>query len=355
MLEPSPENEQMWLRAGRQAFFRNRTRAIKDSIAQAHDVQIRDEAVELLRRGFFSFWDSLNTIQAETGGVDYLTLRPPSKDYWSDEEYSMTVLTFDGEEWSIGDFLESLKLCDIEFWPTKTSDAVTIQRNVLRRMIRKFVVEAAETWGLDEEPWFTERFGLQEEKRLLEDYYHTVLARDVHFTDKDIQDYFEANRQNFLENDMVDFGFILFPPGTEDEAEAVLGQLRQGGSWEDVGQNQALSNPEISFVPSTGLRPGDMHPDLARAAKRLVDSGRLALNSYSEPVQTRLGTAILRVTSRVPGTPMNWAVAKMFISTTLTSQGVEKVLQEKLPGLREKYGVQIVEEALGSAPGSDVS
>lgn len=348
ILDPTPELEQQWRATARQSYFRNRTRAIKDSVLLHHNYEVHSEALEPLTRGFYDFWDSLNVLQATTGGVPYMSLDPPSRSYWSSEEWSMPAVSFDGETWTIGDLVESLRECDLEFWLGKNTDEDQTRRNIERRMLRHFMVKDATDWGWEKKPWYKERYDRRVENRLLEDYYEEVLAKEVTITDEEIQKYRAAHEADFTEDDMIDFGFLLFPPDGQEQAEEALKALRRGGDWNDIGQNQMLSNPGVSFVGATGLNASDQYPELAYRAKGLVDTGRLPLNTYSDLVRSQRGWAVLRVTSRVRGNPMPAAVAESFIRKTLTDQGIEAILQERIPALRTEYGLEIFTAPLES-------
>lgn len=346
MLESTPQLEQQWLVTARQTFFRNRTQAIRDSVAEGRKLSIRSEALEPLRRVFFDYWDSLNTLQMTTGSVPYMALEPPSKEYWTTVEWGIPIVSFSDESWSIGDFVESLRGCDLEFWVTKSTDTEQIRRNVERRMLRYFMTLDAADWGWEKDPWYVQRFDRQKERRLLDDYHDGVLAKEVTISDADIQSFIESSPGSFIQGDMVDFGFILFPADAGEQAAEALRSLRGGEGWDDVGQNQALRSPEVSFVGATGLSAGDQHPDLARLAKHLVDSGRLPLNTYSDLMQSRRGLVILRVTSRVRGEPMPRAVAERYARSTLRDHRVEALLQQRIPSLRTEYSLEIVTEPL---------
>jgi hypothetical protein len=315
-------------------------------VAERRKLSIRSEALEPLRGVFFGYWDSLNTLQMTTGSVPYMALEPPSKEYWTTEEWDIPIVSFNDERWSIGDFVESLRGCDLEFWVTKSTDTEQIRRNVERRMLRYFMTRDASDWGWEKDPWYVQRFDRQKERRLLDDYHDGVLAKEVTISNADIQSFIEANPGSFIQGDMVDFGFILFPADAGEQATEALRSLRGGEGWDDVGQNQALRSPEVSFVGATGLSAGDQYPDLARLAKHLVDTGRLPLNTYSDLMQSRRGLVILRVTSRVRGEPMPRAVAEKYARSALRDHRVEALLQQRIPSLRTEYSLETMTEPL---------
>jgi hypothetical protein len=99
-------------------------------------------------------------------------------------------------------------------------------------------------------------------------------------------------------------------------------------------------------VGATGLKAGDQYTELARLAKRLVDTGRLPLNTCSDLMQSRRGWVILRVTSRVRGEPMPRAVAERYARATLLDRRVEALLQQRMPQLRTQYSLEILTEPL---------
>lgn len=345
-LESTPEREETWARLARQAYLRNRSRVVRDSVLSYHRLEIREETLEPLTRIFDFFWDSLRILGQTGGFADHMKLDPPEMTPAWRDDWSRVLLTFDGNEWTIGDFMESLELCDVEFWPRGGGGASLTGREVKKRMERKFMVDSAAEWGWEKTPWFAGRMDWQKDRRVVRDYYDGFLAQEVAVTEDDIRSQYEANRGDFLENDSVDFGIILYPPNMEQKAHETLKLLRAGQRWEDVGTSQTLGNPAVTFVGATGITAGDDYPELASAAKWLVDSRGLSLGSYSEPVRLNTGWGIFRVTSRVPGTPMPWGTVSRLIRSTLTEQRVDALIEERMPELRSQYGVRILEESL---------
>ena len=355
MQDATADQEQQWRSRAALSFHNNLSAAIRDSLTAHHRLQIRPEAVETLRRMFFSYWDSLNTIQQSRGGVDYLTLEPPGSRYLTPEEWSMDLLSFSEATWTVRDFNESLRECDLEFWPSKTASVEPTARAIERRMLRWFTVHAAVAWGWEDSTWFKERLGRREERQILEDYVDQVLSPQVAPSAETIRKYFDDNPEQFLEKDIVNFGFIQYMTADRRRAEDALARLRQGKAWEEVGQQETLGHGDVVFVPSTGVGIGDRYPALAREAKRLVDSGALPLNTYGDPVEVDGSSVIFVVFSRVPGTPVSWEVAQLFIRVQLTEQAVERLLMEKMPELRSKHRVEVVEEAFSSEGGATTS
>jgi peptidyl-prolyl cis-trans isomerase C len=344
--ELTPEEEARVERMARQSFNRNLTSSIRDSLLAAHGVEIRDEALEPLTELFRAFWDSLNTLQSETGAVEYRSLDPPSAEALGPEVASTVLVTMKDGDWTVADFLESLKECDLEFWPSLNQTVEQTRFQVRRRMIRWLMYQQAIKWGLEDSDYYRQRMRLREERLLLEDYYQQVLAPQVPVTEEEMRRYYETHPEDFMKDDRIDLGFLLFPPDLRERAEEVARALRAGQSWEEVGQAEASGHEGVVFVPATGLQSGDAYREITQLAKRLVDTGQLGLNTFSDPVETSQGWVILRVTSRVKGTPLRWEIAKRFIKVLLTDRGVERLLAKKMPELRQQYAVEVFEEPL---------
>jgi peptidyl-prolyl cis-trans isomerase C len=274
-LESTPEREETWARLGRQAYLRNRSRAVRDSMVAYHRLEIKEETLEPLTWIVESFWDSLRALGRKGGFADHMKLDPPEMTPAWRDDWSSVLLTFDDSEWTIDDFMESLKLCDVEFWPRGGGGASLTGREVKKRMERKFMVDSAIEWGWEKTPWFAGRMDWQKDRRVVRDYYDGVLAQEVAVTEEDIRARHEASPGDFLENDSVDFGVLLYPPNMEQKAHEALKLLKAGQKWEDVGTSQTLANPAVRGCPSvptanpfgsmqggasSGSRPGSPEP-----------------------------------------------------------------------------------------------
>lgn len=349
MRESSPEKEKQWEAAAIQLYNQNLQRSIRDKMLQSRSFLMNDDALRIIRRGFYAFWDSLNAIQTTVGGVEYRELDPPGDKYFNSEELSTTLFTYTNRGWSIADFLESLNYCDLEFWPNKSPTVEATALYVRRRMFRWFAVEECEERGWDKDAYVVDAVDRYTERMLLDDYHTQVLAKEVAPTDEEIRVYYEAHKADFLKHDMVDFGCILYPAGEKERAQRATGRLRQGHTWESVGQEESVILPDVRFIPATGLTQGDAFPEFAHVAKQLVDSGKLPLNTYSDPVEVVGTWAVFRVTSRVPGEPLAWEVAKIFTTKMLVDEGVDRLLATKLPLLCKAYKLEINEEPLKEA------
>ncbi|MFH1737701.1 MAG: peptidylprolyl isomerase, partial [bacterium] len=239
-----------------------------------------------------------------------------------------------------------LNYCDLEFWPNKAPTVESTALHVKRRMFRWFAVSESEEKGWDKGPHVVEAVERYTEKRLLDDYHTQVLAKEVAPTVEEIRAFYEENKSDFVKHDMIDFGCILYPIAEKERAQKATDRLRQGRTWESVGQEESVILPDVRFIPATGITQGDAFPEFASMAKKLVDSGNLPLNTYSDPVEVVDTWVVFRVTSRAPGEPLAWEVAKIFITKMLVDSSVDQLLATKLPVLCEEYRLEIKEELL---------
>jgi len=109
--------------------------------------------------------------------------------------------------------------------------------------------------------------------------------------EKDIQEYFEKNRDDFNVPEQVEARHILVE--TEEEAREILAQLRNGGDFVELAKKHSLDEASLENDANLGFfTREDMVEEFSNAAFDL-EVGQL-----SEPVKTVYGYHIIEVLNR---------------------------------------------------------
>ncbi len=109
--------------------------------------------------------------------------------------------------------------------------------------------------------------------------------------EKDIQEYFEKNRDDFNIPEQVEARHILVE--TEEEAREILAQLRNGGDFVELAKKHSLDEASLENDANLGFfTREDMVEEFSNAAFDL-EVGQL-----SEPVKTVYGYHIIEVLNR---------------------------------------------------------
>jgi hypothetical protein len=113
-------------------------RAYFDSLRTAAGVQIHDEAVAVIQRGFTVYWDSLRLESA----TDFQLLKAP---HWmfTSAELGLPAFELLGATHSLNDFVDSLDDIDLDFWPT-VGEIGRVRAQVEQRVLRLLLERQAD-------------------------------------------------------------------------------------------------------------------------------------------------------------------------------------------------------------------
>lgn len=165
--------------------------------------------------------------------------------------------------------------------------------------------------------------------RLLADKYAFLVVRDVQVEDREIADYYEAHKKDFLLKDRVQVSQILVD--SEEKAVSVLRQLVRAEEKDFRALARELSlGPEASRGGVMGVfQPGDLPSDMEKVIFAL-DEGRT-----SQVVESAYGFHIFRLDKRYPPALQTLEEAAPEIQRRLMSQKMMDALAAHLKNLKE--------------------
>lgn len=130
------------------------------------------------------------------------------------------------------------------------------------------------------------------------------VTKSIQVSDDDAKKYYESNRARYITPGRRQIQQIIFP--SADEAKAAKERIEAGTPFEEIAKARGLSEQDIDlgFVTRSAFARA---PAVAEAAFSLPEGG------VSGPVQSRLGTALIRVVKIEPdkGQPFDEVVAEI--------------------------------------------
>jgi len=158
----------------------------------------------------------------------------------------------------------------------------------------------------------------------------------VSVSDKEAEEYYEANKERFMSEETVNASHILVD--TEEKALEILAEIKSGEtSFEDA----ARSN---STCPSGGrggnlgdFGRGQMVPEFDEAAFSMAE-GEISDN----PVKTQFGYHLIKLNSKKPAEIMPFAELAPEIKEALLQQKRQKAYESKINQLKILYPVDLV-------------
>ena len=211
-------------------------------------------------------------------------------------------------------------------------------RRVLDEVIdQKLLAAEAERRGLDNSPLAQRRLQATRE-RILGDM---LVENEVNgrINDQAVQTLYQEQLRLARTSEEIRVRLIL--SRTKPEADAVMGILGQGASFEAVAQERSIDEATRFSGGDLGYSTADVMPQAYANALRDAAAG-----STVGPFQTEGGWAVLRVEDRRRESPPTLDQARPQIVRYLTYEGVRQLLEE----LRGKAKVDVLLSAESGAP-----
>ncbi|WP_156367720.1 peptidylprolyl isomerase [Brevundimonas sp. Leaf363] len=214
-------------------------------------------------------------------------------------------------------------------------------RRVLDEVIdQKLLAREAERRGLDNSPLAERRLQATRERILGDMLVETVVNGAI--SDQAVQTLYQEQLRLARTSEEIRVRLIL--SRTKPEADAVIGILGQGASFEAVAMERSVDEATRFSGGDLGYSTLDVMPQAYANALRDRPAG-----STVGPFQTEGGWAVLRVEDRRKESPPTLEQARPQIVRYLTYEGVRRLLEQ----LRGKAKVDVMLSADGAAPAQE--
>ncbi|MEW6161705.1 MAG: peptidylprolyl isomerase [Nitrospirota bacterium] len=158
-------------------------------------------------------------------------------------------------------------------------------------------------------------------------------------SDQEVKDYYEKHREDFTPVSQLRASHIVVK--TEKEAKKILERLKKGEDFAQIAKKSSIDTVSAKNGGDLGfLSRGQTVPEFEAAAVRLKPG------EISEPVKTKFGYHIIKVTDKKVGQVIEFEKIKDHISQNLSAQKQKEVFDSYIEGLKKSYKVEINREAL---------
>src|SRR3972149_1733349 len=165
-------------------------------------------------------------------------------------------------------------------------------------------------------------------------------------SDKEIRDYYEKNKEDFAPVSQVRLSHILL--NTEEEAQKVLERLKKGEDFGQVAKKSSIDTVSAKKDGDLGFfSKGEIPPEFQIAAVRLKTG------EVSEPIKTKSGYEIIKVTDKKVGQIIEFEKIKNLISQNLLAEKQKESFDSYIEGLKKKYKVEVNKEAVSKLAPSE--
>lgn len=179
---------------------------------------------------------------------------------------------------------------------------------------------------------YTTAIEIMERDALTQLSVNKVLSQ-VELTDKEVEDYYNANKSNFVVGEMISAKHILVD--TEELAKEVAEEIKNGMTFGDAATKYSTCPSKAQGGNLGKFGKGQMVPEFEEAAFNLE------IGKVSEPVKTQFGYHLIQVEEKQEATEKSFDEVKDLIRTNLLQERQNVKYATTLEKLKKKYNVEV--------------
>lgn len=158
-------------------------------------------------------------------------------------------------------------------------------------------------------------------------------------TDQDVKTYYDKNREDFSPFNKVRLSLIRVK--TEKEAKNIVEKLKEGEDFAKIAKESSIDTNSAKIGGDLGfLARGQISPE------HEVMAARLKKGEFSDPIKTKSGYDIIKVTDKQVDKVIEFEKVKDLIFQHLSAEKQKEVFDSYIESLKKTYGVEINKEAL---------
>ncbi|MFQ6111170.1 MAG: peptidyl-prolyl cis-trans isomerase [Nitrospinota bacterium] len=215
---------------------------------------------------------------------------------------------------------------------------------LLELIENELLYQEAKKEGLDRLPSVRRRMENILKGLIVQELLQRRVVASVRVTPEEVRDQYNENKERYRQEESVTASHILVR--TEEEARAVLEELRSGRDFEAVAREKSIDSTASSGGVLGTFTSGQMLPAFEKAAFSLK------VGEISEPVKTRLGYHIIKVTEHTEPLQLRFEEVATEIEQELLQQKRGALFQKILKELEERATIRIYRERLEKLAGT---
>lgn len=204
---------------------------------------------------------------------------------------------------------------------------------------KEILYQEAKKKGLENNPEFIKKVEDFKKLTLISTLLEKEIEEKAKVTDKDLKDYYDANKKTFAANSQVRASHILVK--TEADARKLLEQIKKGGNFANIARANSIDKGSAKNGGDLGFfSRGQMVPEFEKAAFSLK------AGEVSDVVKTQYGFHIIKVTDRKEGNTVEFEKVKDVLAQKLTAEKQKQVFDNYVNDLKNSYKVEVNKEAI---------
>jgi len=168
------------------------------------------------------------------------------------------------------------------------------------------------------------------------------LVPDNAISEKDAQDYFNANKKNYMLQAGKQISQIKFSLDDKAKADDILKQIRDGGDFVQLAQKNSIDKASAARGGDLGWTPHN--PPLDTTLQEAVNA--MNKGDVSDVITTSTGLFILKVTDTRESSEQPFSAVASTIKATMLNAKRNEASQNLLSDLRKKAKITVYDKAV---------
>jgi len=213
------------------------------------------------------------------------------------------------------------------------------RRQYLEGIMKEYIlVELARRRGLRKRKDVKKRIQEEIDRILLETIIDDLKEKELNVTEKEIKDYYERNKEQYLHPLKVRASHILVD--TREKAEEVLKRLKEGESFTKLVKEYSLDSLTVDKAGDLGyFSKGEMVPEFEKAVFSLKELG-----DTTGIIETPFGYHIAKLTGRKKAESKTIEEAHEEIKKILVQEKLDKLIDFYKKKFHVKINYKIIDQ-----------
>lgn len=217
------------------------------------------------------------------------------------------------------------------------------KKQVLEQLVAmELIFGDAKSRGVLESKEFKEKYqeiSKRIEKEIATQVWQKQELDKIKLSEKELKDYYDANKEEFVENESVNARHILVKE--EADAKSAIAELKalKGDALKNKFIELAKAKSTCSSAPNGGdlgyFTEGQMVPEFNNKAFSMKPK-----EMTMEPIKTQFGYHVIYIEDKKPKTTKTFAEVKSFIEQRLKMEKFKTFMQTKIQELHKKATIK---------------
>ena len=257
------------------------------------------------------------------------------------EEQELTLASFKGGELTIGEFVENYQT--LPPYRRPGLDEQLISDLVYQMSLKPILANEARAKNVDKSRDYLMNLDDFKEKTLADGYRYDVLLKDVSATEEEITDYYEKNKDLYVEPASVKVLDIMLP--TEEQAKEVLAELKKNEDWDAQAKKSMRSHVrhrggELGYVNQT------VYPEIFDYAWNNMKIGQISGPIHQHDSRYGEGYSVIKLLDKKHSYQKPLAEIKGDVERRVVGEKKLQILQDWTEQKKQEKGVEVFEDVL---------